>query len=115
MKKLLKTILCLMLGLSIVGCSSSSSDSHDTVEDGDVVNIDYVGTFEGEEFDGGSYEGYDLEIGSNTFIDDFEEQLIGMEVGETKTITVTFPDPYPYATELAGQDVQFEVTINSIN
>jgi trigger factor len=112
MKKLL-VILCTMLAL--VGCSSSTTTEEDKVEAGDVVNIAFEGTFNGESFDGGSSDDYDLRIGSKTFVDDFEDQLIGMKVGETKTITVTFPDTYEANSELAGQDVQFKVTINEIN
>lgn len=65
-------------------------------------------------FDGGSGTGYDLTIGSNSFIDNFEEQLIGMKPGDTKEINVTFPDPYPNNPDLAGVPVVFEVTVNYI-
>lgn len=64
--------------------------------------------------DGGSGTGYDLTIGSNFFIDNFEEQLIGMKPGDTKEINVTFPDPYPNNPDLAGVPVVFEVTVNYI-
>ena len=64
------------------------------VKDGDVVNIDYVGTVDGEEFDGGSAEGYNLTIGSGSFIDDFEDQLIGHKPGDEVKVEVTFPDDY---------------------
>ncbi len=84
-----------------------------TVEDGDVVNIDYVGTLDGEEFDGGSDTGYDLTIGSDTFIDGFEDGLIGAEVGATVDLNLTFPEDYS-SEDLAGQDVVFTVTVNSI-
>lgn len=84
------------------------------VEDGDVVNIDYVGTVDGEEFDGGSAEAYDLTIGSGSFIDDFEEQLIGSNIGDTVEVNVTFPDEYSNNEDLAGKDAVFTVTINSI-
>ncbi len=84
-----------------------------TVEDGDIVNIDFVGTIDGEEFDGGSAEGFDLTIGSDTFIDGFEEGLIGQEVGTTVDLNLTFPDDYS-SEDLAGQDVVFTVTINGI-
>ena len=86
----------------------------DDVQDGDIVNIDYVGTLDGEEFDGGSSEGYDLEIGSGTFIDGFEEGLIGATVGSTVDLELTFPEDYS-SEDLAGQDVIFTVTINSIS
>ncbi|MCD8336638.1 MAG: trigger factor [Lachnospiraceae bacterium] len=83
-----------------------------TVQDGDTVDITYVGTMDGEEFDGGSGD-YELEIGSGTFIDGFEEGLIGVDVGETVDLDLTFPEDY-YYTDLAGQDVVFTVTVNSI-
>ncbi len=84
-----------------------------TVEDGDIVNIDYVGKLDGEEFDGGSATGYDLEIGSYTFIDGFEDGLIGVEVGETVDLELTFPESY-HNEDLAGKDVVFTVTVNSL-
>ncbi|MCD7736834.1 MAG: trigger factor [Lachnospiraceae bacterium] len=83
-----------------------------TVQEGDTVDIYYVGTMDGEEFDGGSGD-YELEIGSGTFIDGFEEGLIGVEVGETVEIDLTFPEDYYYAA-IAGQDVVFTVTVNGI-
>lgn len=84
-----------------------------TVEDGDIVNIDYEGKIDGEAFDGGSSQGYDLTIGSGSFIDDFEEQLIGSKTGETTEVNVTFPEDYGNE-ELNGKDAVFTVTINSI-
>lgn len=81
-----------------------SDDSSLEIADGDKVNIDYVGTIDGEEFEGGSATGYDLTIGSNTFIDDFETQLIGHRKGEEVTVDVTFPEDYSTNTELAGKD-----------
>lgn len=85
------------------------------IADGNKVNIDFVGTVDGAEFEGGSSEGngYDLTIGSNSFIDDFEQQLIGHGAGESLTVDVTFPDDYQSA-ELAGKDASFAVTINGI-
>ncbi len=83
------------------------------VHDGDTVNIDYTGTIDGEEFDGGSAEGSSLEIGSGTMIDGFEDGLVGAEVGETVKLNLTFPDPYENNEELSGKDVVFEVKINS--
>lgn len=83
-----------------------------TVEDGQKVDITYKGTIDGEEFDGGSGT-YDLEIGSNTFIDGFESGLIGKSVGDTVTLNLKFPDDYDNK-DVAGKDVQFEVTINYI-
>ncbi|MCD8125660.1 MAG: trigger factor [Lachnospiraceae bacterium] len=86
------------------------------VEDGDTVNIDYVGSIDGEEFDGGSTEGAgtDVTIGVTSYIDDFLEQLIGHTPGETFDVEVTFPDPYENNTDLSGKDAVFEVTINYI-
>lgn len=82
-----------------------------TVEDGDTVNIDYVGKIDGEEFEGGSAKGTDLKIGSDKFIDGFEDGLIGKKIGETVDLNLVFPDDY--AEELAGKKVVFTVTINS--
>lgn len=86
----------------------------DTVENGDVANIDYKGMLNGEAFEGGTAEGYDLVIGSNTFIEGFEEQLVGAKVGEKTELNLTFPEDY-MSTDLAGKDVVFEVTVNSIS
>ena len=83
------------------------------VENGDWVYIDYVGSSNGTEFEGGSAEDYALEIGSGTFIDGFEDQIIGHELGETFDIDVTFPSDYS-SYELAGADATFKITINKI-
>ncbi len=85
-----------------------------TVQINDIVDIDYMGMKDGVAFDGGTAEGYELTIGSGTFINGFEEQLVGVNVGETVKINLTFPAQYQSA-ELAGQDVVFQVTINAIN
>mgnify|MGYP004536321967 FL=1 len=82
-------------------------------KEGDTVNIDYTGTINGKEFEGGSDTDYDLELGSGTFLDDFETGIIGMKAGETKDITVTFPDEYDGT--LDGQTAVFSVTVNSIS
>ena len=82
------------------------------VKDGDNVNIDYVGKIDGKEFDGGSAEGYTLTIGSGSFIDGFEEGLIGKKIGDTVTLDLKFPDDYTNE-DVAGKDVTFEVKINS--
>lgn len=84
-----------------------------TVEDGDKVNIDYVGSIDGVEFEGGNSngQGSDLTIGSHQFIDDFEEQLIGYKVGEVVNVNVDFPEDYASA-DLAGKNADFVVTIN---
>lgn len=86
-----------------------------TVESGDVVNIDYVGKIDGEEFSGGSATGQHLKIGSGSFIDGFEDGLIGKNVGETVELNLTFPEDYSNNTDLAGKAVVFTVTINSID
>lgn len=83
------------------------------VEEGDIVNIDYEGKKDGVAFDGGTDTGFHLEIGSNTFIDGFEEGLIGKKVGQTVDLDLTFPENYQSA-ELAGQAVVFTVKINKI-
>ncbi|WP_294785087.1 trigger factor [uncultured Eubacterium sp.] len=85
-----------------------------TVESGDIVNIDYVGKVDGEEFSGGSATGQHLTIGSGSFIDGFEDGLIGKNVGDTVDLNLKFPDDYNN-TDLAGKDVVFTVTINSID
>lgn len=85
----------------------------DTVAEGDVANIDYEGLLDGVAFDGGTAQGQDLTIGSGQFVSGFEEQLIGVKVGEKVSINVTFPDTYTET--LAGKEVVFNVTINSIS
>ncbi len=92
--------------------NSDAMEQAETVQDGDIVTIDYVGTIDGEEFDGGSSEDYELEIGSGTFIEGFEEGLIGADLGETVELNLTFPEYY--YDELAGQDAVFTVTVNDI-
>lgn len=82
------------------------------VHDGDTVIIDYVGTMDGEEFDGGSATDASLTIGSGQFIEGFEDGLIGHSVGDEVTLDLTFPDPYENNPDLAGKDVQFKVTVN---
>ncbi len=84
------------------------------VENTDTVNIDYVGKKDGVAFDGGTASGYNLTIGSHSFIDGFEDGLIGAKIGEKRTLNLTFPENYSSA-ELAGKDVTFDVTINSIS
>lgn len=83
------------------------------VQEGDVVNIDYEGKKDGVAFDGGTAQGFDLGIGTHTFIDGFESGLIGAKKGETLDLNLTFPENYGSA-ELAGADVVFTVTVNSI-
>ena len=80
------------------------------VEDGDTVYISYVGKIDGEEFDGGSSDGYELTIGSGTFIDGFEDGLVGVKVGDTVDLDLTFPEDYS-SEDVAGKDVTFTVTV----
>ncbi|MBE6678952.1 MAG: hypothetical protein E7598_00350 [Ruminococcaceae bacterium] len=81
--------------------------------DGDIVDIDFVGTMNGVEFEGGSAEGTLLRLGSDTMIDGFEDGIVGMAKGEVKTIDVTFPEDYGNA-ELKGKDAKFEITLNAV-
>ena len=84
-------------------------------ENGDKVNIDYEGKIDGETFDGGSAQGYDLTLGDGVFIEGFEEGLVGANKGETKELNLTFPDPYVNNEELSGKPVVFTVKVNSIS
>ncbi len=83
------------------------------VEEGDTVVIDFKGFKDNEAFDGGSADGYSLEIGSHSFIPGFEEAIVGMEKGESKDINLTFPEDY-MAEDLKGQDVVFNVVVHDI-
>lgn len=82
-------------------------------EKGDTLTIDYVGTVDGKEFDGGSAKNYALELGSNSFIPGFEDQLIGAKAGDEVTVKVTFPEDYQ-AKDLAGKDAEFKTTVHEI-
>ena len=85
-----------------------------TVQLGDTVNINYVGKKDGVAFEGGTADNQELEIGSNTFIDGFEDGLIGVEIGSTVDLNLTFPDPYPNNSDLAGAPVVFTVRVNGV-
>ena len=80
---------------------------------GDIANIDFDGFLNGERFDGGKSEGYELELGSNSFVPGFEEQVVGMKVGEQKDLDITFPQEY--TPELAGKQVVFKVKLNGLS
>ncbi len=84
------------------------------IENGDIINLDYEGKIDGVAFSGGSAEGASLTIGSGTFIDDFEEELIGAVVGEVRDVTATFPENYTNNTTLSGKEAIFTCTINNI-
>lgn len=83
-----------------------------TLENGDTVNLDYAGSVDGVPFEGGTAEGQTLTLGSNQFIPGFEEQMVGMNIGEEKDLNVTFPEQY-HAAELAGKAAVFHVKVNS--
>ena len=100
--------------------SSSSEKKLDTtkgavVQAGDTINLDYVGSVDGIEFEGGSTQGQgtDLTLGSGTYIDGFEEAVEGHKVGESFDIHVTFPENYGNS-DLAGKDAVFNITINGV-
>lgn len=93
--------------------SRNEEVSDRALENGDTANIDYSGSVDGVKFADGTAEKQDLVIGSKTFIPGFEEQLIGMNVGDSKDITVKFPEEY-HAKDLAGKDAVFAVKLNSI-
>ena len=121
-------------GLEVVGSSTEISDEEvesyieyllsmsgevtevtdrDVVQNGDIANIDYEGKKDGVAFEGGTDTGYDLTIGSGTFIPGFEEGLAGVKKGETVDLNLTFPENYS-AADLAGAEVVFTVTVNGI-
>ena len=90
-------------------------------ETGDIANIDYSGTVDGVVFTGGTAQGYDLTLGSGSFIDGFEDQIIGHNIGDSFDVTVTFPDDYGDSTDeagntitLSGKEAVFSVTLNSL-
>lgn len=92
--------------------ASTLLEVDDAAAEGDTVNIDYVGKLDGEAFDGGTGAGYDLVLGSDTFIDGFEDGLIGSKAGDSLKLNLTFPAGY--SEELGGKDVVFEVTVNAV-
>ena len=83
------------------------------VEKGDITVIDFEGSVDGVKFEGGTAENHELEIGSNTFIPGFEDQIVGMKVDEVKDVKVKFPDEY-FSKDLAGKDAVFKVTLHEI-
>jgi trigger factor len=86
------------------------TDDKEAAKKGDTVVIDYEGSIDGEPFDGGKDEGYSLELGSNTFIPGFEDQLVGVKAGEDKDVNVTFPEDY-HAEDLKGKAALFKVHV----
>ena len=102
--------------------STTQAVTDRAAQNGDVVNIDYSGTVDGVAFNGGTYQGYDLTLGSGSFIAGFEDQIVGHNTGDTFDVTVTFPDGYDASTdsdgntvELSGKEAVFRVTVNSIS
>ncbi len=95
------------------GYNNLNTDESAQVKDGDEVEIAYVGTIDGAEFEGGSSESYKLTIGSGTFIPGFEDQLIGAGVGSTVEVNVTFPEDYRNA-DVAGKDAVFTVDVKGV-
>ncbi len=89
-------------------------DVDDAAIDGDRVNIDYVGTRDGETFDGGSAEGSDLILGSGRMIEGFESGLLGARAGDERTLNLSFPDDY-HSEDLQGAAVEFKVTVNKVS
>lgn len=89
------------------------TDPEAAVQEGDTVNIAFEGTRDGEAFEGGSSDSYDLVIGSGRMIPGFEEGIVGMKLGETRDLELTFPEDYDEES-LRGVDAEFSVTVNSI-
>ncbi len=88
-------------------------DIDEAAKNGDIVNIDFVGSVDGVKFDGGSAQDYDLTLGSGSFIPGFEDQLVGAKKGDKVDVKVTFPEDY-HATELKGKEALFECTVNAV-
>ena len=117
MKKILGSFMALVM---LLGCSSQSQETQNSdtqnqtavAQNGDYVNIDFVGKIDGVAFNGGSAEGYELKLGSDTMIDGFEDGIVGMKLDEEKTITVTFPEEY--VADLAGKEATVDITLNKI-
>lgn len=86
----------------------------DKVEDGDTVDINYEGKMDGEAFAGGTADNYILVIGSNSFIEGFEDGLVGAKVGESRSLNLKFPDPYQNNPDFSGKPVVFDVKVNRI-
>ena len=101
-------------GLTLTAVREEVTDAEGrAAKEGDVANIDYVGTKDGVAFDGGTASGYNLSLGNGGFIDGFEDGVVGMMPGEEKDLNLTFPEEY-HSAELAGQDVVFHVTLNQL-
>ena len=106
---------------SVLSQNATTQEVDRAAASGDTVNIDYAGTVDGVAFTGGTYSGYSLTLGSGTFIDGFEDQIVGHKPGETFDVTVTFPEGYSDSTDadgntvvLSNKEAVFSVTLNSI-
>lgn len=93
---------------------ATMAEKVDAIVNGDQVNIDYTGYMDGVQFAGGTATGVDLTIGSGSFIDGFESGLVGAKAGDTVTLDLHFPDPYPNNTDFSGKAVQFLVKVNKV-
>lgn len=99
--------------LGICGAAMlAACDSNAGAKKGDTVIIDFAGYLNGEQFEGGTATGFPLTLGSGQFVPGFEDQVVGMKVGETRDINITFPEQY--VPDLAGKDVVFKVTVHEI-
>jgi trigger factor len=101
MKKLLKLLPVMLLAFTLAACDSGAKQ-------GDTVVINFAGYMDGVQFPGGTADGFPLTLGSGTFVPGFEDQLVGIKRGETRDVTITFPENY--VPGLSGQSVIFKVT-----
>ncbi|MBO5373298.1 MAG: trigger factor [Lachnospiraceae bacterium] len=99
--------------LELVDEYTEYNDVDRAAKNGDCVNIDYVGTLNGEEFDGGSDTDYDVIVGDGEFLEEFENNIIGKKAGESTTFKMTFPEDYDE--ELGGKEVEFTITVNNVS
>ena len=99
---------------SLESATTTKEKKKGTAKKGNVVVIDYKGTMNGKAFDGGTGSDMEVELGSGSMIDGFEDGIIGMKVGDSKTLNLTFPKSYPANPDLAVKDVKFKVTLKAI-
>ncbi len=116
MKKVMSVLV--LGGAVVLGACDGNADakkctSETAAQNGDTVVIDFAGYLNGEQFAGGTANGYSLQLGSGQFVPGFEEQLVCSEKGESRDVNITFPSDY-MAAELAGKDVVFKVTVIDI-
>ena len=99
---------------ALESATTTKEQKKGTAKKGNVAVVDYKGTINGKAFDGGTGSDMEVELGSGSMIEGFEDGIIGMKVGEKKTLNLTFPASYPANQDLAGKDVKFKVTLKSI-